>query len=517
MAHVIGIDLGTTNSCVVVVEGDTPVVMPNSEGQRTTPSVVAFVEEDQVLVGQQAKRQAVVNPERTVSHVKRLMGRSAGDPEIAALVPFLGYTLSDAGNGDCWIRINGEECSPQEVSALILRKMKQTAEDYLGEEVTDAVITVPAYFSDAQRQATREAGKLAGLRVRRIINEPTAAALAYGVQRTNALIAVFDLGGGTFDVSLMRIQDGVFEVLATAGDSSLGGDDFDRMLLQHFIDRFREENGIDISADRMAIQRLREAAETAKCELSFLSSTTVSLPFLAVDASGPKHFNLTLTRGELEEICAPLLDRIDGPCQRALDDAGLEPSDLTEVLLVGGMTRMPAVQHRVADIFGRKPSKGVNPDEAVAMGAAIQGGVLAGEVQDVILLDVTPHSLGIRVQGGRMSTVIPRNTTVPVRETKTFATTEDLQTEVVLHVLQGEDEVAARNTHLGTFTLDQLEPRGVGEVRVEVTFEINADGIVNVTAIDPGTGKQSHITIDGAHGLNASEKARAERRMERYT
>ncbi|TVR01401.1 MAG: molecular chaperone DnaK [Deltaproteobacteria bacterium] len=514
MSTIIGIDLGTTNSCVVVMEGETPVVLPNAEGSRTTPSIVAFVEDAQVLVGHQAKRQSVINPDRTITHAKRLMGRQTADPAIEEFRRYCGYDTFSAPNGDCWVRAGGADRSPQEISALILRKLKQTAEDYLGHEVTEAVVTVPAYFTDAQRQATREAGTLAGLKVRRILNEPTAAALAYGIHKPDACLAVFDLGGGTFDVSILRVRNGVFEVIATAGDADLGGDDFDRVLLEALLDDFESENGIDLRQDRMAVQRLKEAAETAKCELSTITSTTISLPFLAVNESGPKHLNTTLGRDKLENLADSLIRRLEAPCRRALSDAGLKPSDIDEVLLVGGMSRMPAVQRKVEELFGRRPSKGVNPDEAVAIGASIQGGVLSGEVQEVILLDVTPHSLGIRVQGGRMSTVIPRNTTVPVRHKKTFATTEDMQTEVILHVLQGEDAQASNNVRLGTFSLDRLEPRKAGEVRVDVTFEINADGIVNVSAVDSVSGKQAHITIQNAHGLNAAERDTAAARVQ---
>lgn len=515
MAKIIGIDLGTSNSCVAVLEGGQAIVLPNAEGSRTTPSIVAFPETGERLVGQQAKRQAVVNPRRTVFGVKRLIGRRYRSREVADLSERLPYNVVENLNGDAWVDIEGEHFSPQEISAAILAKMKASAEDYFGEEIQEAVITVPAYFDDAQRQATKDAGRIAGLEVRRIINEPTAAALAYGLrQKARANLVVFDLGGGTFDVSVVRVENDVFEVLATAGDNGLGGDDFDRRVLDRLIEVFQEEHGIDLSGEAVALQRLREAAETAKCELSTLTETNINLPFLAVDATGPKHLNFTLTRSELNGLCADLVRRLAQPCEQALADAGLSNADVNEVLLVGGMTRMPAVQERVHDHFGRAPRKGVNPDEVVACGAAVQSGILGGELREVILMDVTPLSLGIRVVDDRMSTVIPRNTPIPIQKTKVFTTTEDDQEMVTIAVVQGEHAKASKNRSLGRFHLSGLPRLPAGKARVEVQFSIDTDGIVNVTAEDMETHQATNIVITDHGGLTEEEIQRATSRTD---
>lgn len=514
MGRVIGIDLGTTNSCVALVDGSENIVLTNAEGARTTPSVVGFNEAGERLVGQQAKRQVVIHPDRTVYRVKRLMGRRFADADIRETAEHVGYNIVAHTNGDAWVEVAGSTYSPSEISAFILQKMRVTAEEYIGEPVTDAVITVPAYFSDAQRQATRDAGQIAGLNVLRIMNEPTAAALAYGFNKDkDCTIVVIDLGGGTFDVSILAIRGGLYEVISTSGDNTLGGEDFDVMILRYLADRFEEETGIDIRQDTMAMQRLREAAETAKCELSSLNETTINLPFLAVDASGPRHLSEVLSRLKMEELCAELIERIEGPCKVALEDAGLSEGDVEEVLLVGGMSRMPAIQQSVHDIFGVKPVRAINPDEAIALGACIQGGILGGQVQETILLDVTPFSLGIRTRGDRMSVVIPRNTSIPIEETKTYATTEDSQEMVVLEVLQGEDELASNNKSLGTFTLGDLPQRPAGKVKVQVSFEIDSDGIVHVSARDLETKRESRITIDDGGGLTEAEREAAYARV----
>jgi molecular chaperone DnaK len=506
MSKVIGIDLGTTNSCVAVMEGGEPKVIPNSEGGRTTPSVVAFTESGERLVGQIARRQAITNPDNTISAVKRLMGRRYDDREVEKATKVLPYKIVKADNGDAWVQIRGKDYSPAEISAFILQKMKQTAEDYLGEKVTEAVITVPAYFNDSQRQATKDAGRVAGLTVLRIINEPTAASLAYGLEKKkDEKIAVFDLGGGTFDISILEIGDGVFEVKATNGDTFLGGEDFDQRIIDYLADEFRKDQGIDLRKDRMALQRLKEAAEKAKCELSTATETDINLPFVTADQSGPKHLNMKLTRSKLEALCANLLDRLDGPCVTALKDAGLSASDVDEVVLVGGMTRMPAVQAHVKKLFGKEPHKGVNPDEVVAVGAAIQAGVLKGEVKDVVLLDVTPLSLGIETLGGVFTKLIEKNTTIPTKKSQIFSTAQDNQTAVTIRVFQGERDMAADNKLLGQFDLIGIPPAPRGLPQVEVTFDIDANGIVHVNAKDLGTGKEQSIRITASSGLNEEE------------
>lgn len=506
MGRIIGIDLGTTNSCVAVLDGDETVVIPNSEGSRTTPSVVAFTDSGERLVGQQAKRQAIVNPERTLSGTKRLIGRKFRAPEVQDLLRTLPFHVAEHTNGDAWIEIQGQTYSPQEIAAQVLTKLKNAAEDYFGEEIHEAVITVPAYFDDAQRQATRDAARVAGLEVRRVLNEPTAAALAFGLNRADfGTVAVFDLGGGTFDVSVLRISAGVFEVIATCGDNALGGEDFDRVVLDRLVQHFFDETGIDVTVDRMALQRLREAAEAAKCELSTLSETNINLPFLAVDGGGPRHLSYQLTRSELNDLCMDLVERLEGPCRRALEDAGMAPGDVHDVLLVGGMTRMPLVRERVEQIFRRRPNRSVNPDEVVAMGAAVQSGILEGELRDVVLLDVTPLSLGIRVAGNRRSLVIPRNSTLPTEHRKVFTTTEDNQPLVSITVLQGESDVASDNRVLGTFHLNDIPPAPAGSPRVEVRFAIDTDGLVQVTARDLNTGNGQEITITDHGGLTEAD------------
>jgi molecular chaperone DnaK len=506
MGKVIGIDLGTTNSCVAVMEGGEPVVIANSEGSRTTPSMVAFTESGERLVGQQAKRQAVTNPENTLHAIKRLIGRKFDTPTVKRDIEISPFKIIKADNGDAWVEVRGKQYSAPEISAMVLQKMKQTAEDYLGEEVTDAVITVPAYFNDSQRQATKDAGKIAGLNVLRIINEPTAASLAYGLERKGEeKIAVFDLGGGTFDISILELGDGVFEVKSTNGDTFLGGEDFDQRIIDYVASEFKKEQGIDLRSDKMALQRLREAGEKAKCELSTSMETDINLPFITADASGPKHLNIKLTRAKLESICSDLLDKLVEPCKMAIKDAGLSASEIDEVILVGGMTRMPAVQKRVQDIFGKVPNRGVNPDEVVAIGAAIQGGVLKGEVKDVLLLDVTPLSLGIETLGAVMTKLIEKNTTIPCKKSQIFSTAADNQPAVSVHVLQGEREMAADNKTIGRFELVGIPaaPRGVPQV--EVTFDIDANGILHVGAKDLGTGKEQSIKITASSGLSEDE------------
>jgi molecular chaperone DnaK len=506
MGKVIGIDLGTTNSCVAVLEGGTPQVIANSEGGRTTPSVVAVNDSGERLVGQIARRQAVTNPTNTIFAVKRLIGRRFTDKEVERARKHLPYEVVQADNGDASVSLGGKTSSPAEVSAMILQKMKSTAEDYLGEKVTDAVITVPAYFNDSQRQATKDAGAIAGLNVLRIINEPTAAALAYGLDKTgDRKIAVFDLGGGTFDISVLELGEGVFEVKSTNGDTYLGGEDFDQVIIEYLVAEFKKEQGVDLSADKMALQRLKEAAEKAKCELSSSPATDINLPFITADQSGPKHLNMKLTRSKLESLCSELLDRLEGPCRTALKDAGLSAGDIDEVILVGGMIRMPAVQERVKKIFGKDPHKGVNPDEVVAVGAAIQGGVLAGEVKDVLLLDVTPLSLGIETLGGVFTKLIEKNTTIPTSKSQVFSTAEDNQPAVSIKVYQGEREIAAHNKLLGNFDLTGLPPAPRGMPQIEVTFDIDANGIMHVSAKDKGTGREQKIEIKGDSGLSKEE------------
>ena len=515
MGKVIGIDLGTTNSCVAVMEGGEPRVIPNSEGSRTTPSIVAFTDAGEQLVGQIAKRQAVTNPERTVFAAKRLIGRRFDSEEVQRFQRVAPFGVEAAENGDAWIRLGDRMRAPQEISAIVLAKMKEIAAEFLGGPVTDAVITVPAYFNDAQRQATKDAGRIAGLNVQRIINEPTAAALAYGLgSEEGKTIAVFDLGGGTFDVSILELGDGVFEVKSTNGDTYLGGEDFDQRIVDYLMEEFLRETGIDLRQDNMALQRLKEASERAKHELSSVNQTDVNLPFIAADASGPKHLNVSLTRERFEALVADLIAKLVEPCETALADAGLRREDVNEVILVGGMTRMPRVREKVAEIFGRKPQAGVNPDEVVAIGAAIQGGVLKGEVEDVLLLDVTPLSLGVETQGGVATKIIEKNTTIPTKKSQVFSTTEDNQTVVRIHVIQGEREMAADNKSLGRFELVGMPPAPRGVPQIEVTFEIDTDGVVSVSAKDLGTGKVQAIRVTASGGLSASEVERLVREAE---
>jgi molecular chaperone DnaK len=506
MSKVIGIDLGTTNSCVAVMEGKTPRVIENSEGMRTTPSIVAFTDDGERLVGQPAKRQAVTNPERTIFAVKRLIGRRYDDPTVEKDKKLVPYKITKASNGDAWVEVDGKTYSPSQISAFILQKMKETAEAHLGQKVEQAVITVPAYFNDAQRQATKDAGKIAGLEVLRIINEPTAAALAYGLDKQKSgTIAVYDLGGGTFDVSVLEIGDGVFEVKSTNGDTFLGGEDFDMRLVGYLADEFQKEQGIDLRKDKLALQRLKEAAEKAKIELSSTTQTEINLPFITADQTGPKHLTMKLTRAKFEALVDDLIQKTVEPCRKALKDAGLSASEVNEVILVGGMTRMPKVQEVVKQLFGKEPHKGVNPDEVVAIGAAIQAGVLQGDVKDVLLLDVTPLSLGIETEGGIFTRLIDRNTTIPTKKSQVFSTAADNQNAVTIRVFQGEREMAADNKLLGQFDLMGIPPAPRGVPQIEVTFDIDANGIVNVQAKDKGTGKEQQIRIQASGGLSEAD------------
>jgi molecular chaperone DnaK len=509
MGRIIGIDLGTTNSCVAVLEAGEPVVIHNQEGGRTTPSMVSWNADGDVIVGAASKRQMVTNPTRTVFGVKRLIGRKVSDADVQRVLPVMPYKVVPARNGDAWVSIDGQPRSPQEISAHILSKMRRVAEDYVGETITEAVITVPAYFDDVQRQATKDAGAIAGLTVRAILNEPTAAALAYGVQhRADQRVAVFDLGGGTFDISILAIENGVFEVLATSGDTTLGGDDFDRALIEMLASEFQAAHNVDLRGDAVALQRLKEAAEQAKIELSSSMHTDVNLPFIAIGPSGPMHLTRTLSRGELERACKDLLVRLDAPCKIALEGARCTAADIDQVLLVGGMTRMPAVQERVLEIFRKPPHKAVNPDESVAMGAAVHSGVIGGELQEVVLLDVTPHDMGVKTAGDKMSVIIPANPSIPTRERKVFATTEDNQTFVAIEVYQGPSAQASRNRRLGRFILGDLKVGPRGATRVEVAFNLDADGILQVEATEVGTGRAASVTIEAASGLSDDEVLR---------
>ena len=506
MSKIIGIDLGTTNSCVAIMEGSQAKVLENAEGARTTPSVVAFTDEKEKLIGQPAKRQAVTNPENTIFAVKRLIGRNFEDPTVKKDIESAPFKIVNSEKGDAWIEAKGEKYSPSQISAFILQKMKETAEKYLGQSVTKAVITVPAYFNDAQRQATKDAGKIAGLEVLRIINEPTAASLAYGLdKKQNKKIAVYDLGGGTFDVSILELGDGVFEVKSTNGDTFLGGEDFDNAVVEYLIDEFKKDSGIDLKSDKLALQRLKEAAEKAKIELSAAEQTDINLPFITADKTGPKHINLKMTRAKLEALVEDLIARTIPPCKTALKDAGVSASDIDEIVMVGGMTRMPKVVSEVKDFFGKEPNKSVNPDEVVAMGAAIQAGVLQGDVKDVLLLDVTPLSLGIETLGGVSTKLIEKNTTIPTKKSQVFSTAEDNQPAVSIRVLQGEREMATDNKLLGNFELVGIAPAPRGVPQVEVTFDIDANGIVNVSAKDKGTGKEQKIQIQASGGLSDEE------------
>jgi molecular chaperone DnaK len=518
MGKIIGIDLGTTNSCVAVLEGGEPKVIPNSEGANTTPSVVAFTTTGERLVGQAAKRQAITNPDRTVFEVKRLIGRKFSSREVQEFIKVAPFKIVEAKNGDAWVKVGDREYSPQEISAFVLQKMKQTAEDYLGEPVTEAVVTVPAYFNDAQRQATKDAGRIAGLDVKRIINEPTAASLAYGLDKKgkNETVSVFDLGGGTFDISILELGDGVFEVKATNGDTFLGGGNFDQRIIDWLADEFKKESSIDLRKDKMALQRLKEAAEKAKHELSSAMQTDINLPFVTADASGPKHLNMTLTRAKFEALVNDLIEKMVPPCETCIKDAGIQKSQLNEVILVGGMTRMPKVQEKVKAEFGMEPHKGVNPDEVVAVGAAIQGGVLKGDVKDVLLLDVTPLSLGIETLGGVFTKLIEKNTTIPTKKSQVFSTAADSQSAVTIHVLQGEREFAEYNKSLGRFDLVGIPPAPRGVPQIEVTFDIDANGLVHVHAKDLGTGKEQSIRITASSGLTEEEIKRMQKEAETH-
>jgi len=518
MGKIIGIDLGTTNSCVAVLEGGEPKVIPNAEGANTTPSIAGFTNTGEKLVGQAAKRQAITNPEKTVFEAKRLIGRKFTSKEVQEFIKVAPFKIFEAKNGDAWVKVGDREYSPQEISALVLQKMKKTAEDYLGEPVTEAVVTVPAYFNDAQRQATKDAGRIAGLEVKRIINEPTAAALAYGLDKQNKdhKVAVFDLGGGTFDISILEMGDGVFEVKATNGDTFLGGGNFDQRIIDWMADEFKKESSVDLRKDKMALQRLKEAAEKAKIELSSATQTDINLPFITADASGPKHLNMQLSRAKLEALVADLIEKMIAPCETCIKDSGFSKSQIDEVILVGGMTRMPRVQAKVKEIFGKEPHKGVNPDEVVAVGAAIQGGVLKGEVKDVLLLDVTPLSLGIETLGGVFTKLIEKNTTIPSKKSQVFSTAADNQSAVTIHVLQGEREFAEHNKSLGRFDLVGIPPAPRGMPQVEVTFDIDANGIVHVGAKDLGTGKEQSIRITASSGLSEEEIKRMQKEAEAH-